>query len=919
MPPPDYFKNRQNNPSPEDFSLYEPLQADPIRVTNAETLTVPAISPGDVDVQLSPSGKLQRIQFTPGRTLSTSTQNLYLQERGSNNSSVNQDAPEDDYIEEGDFETGSSYVTDDGSETGSPIGLNASARTKTKIADSKPATSINQGPFMEDLSKIQINPRKNELNRFSSVTYNIALYMMNSKSYVNLLTQPRLPQDALSPPNSYLLMRSGGVGFDGGGTDFSNDFFIDDLEISNVAVGPSKFKANTNATDIRFTITEPRGVTLLERLQRVAGSVMASTREKYIHAPYLLEITFKGYDENGTPMPASSTPKYIPIRLIDMQFDVSASGTQYKCQAIPFANHAMGSIMGTIPFNIELQASTVGDIFSAGVIVEETVQTTETVRVNPRETTTQERIVKKKKKSKAKNLGEILTNYQRKRTLQSTALTEKNFEVVEKPVPPAAEKYDSYKFLIAGEIAEAKLNLSELYDALNTPAPTEEAKEKDDSKTKGDKRQFDAYVRGIGQGITLDKETQTFKINAGTSITKLLNLVILHSDYMDANIVENPSSQVSEGGGINWFKIRPVIESAESVGGGMDNKDGRYKYLITHAVEKNKIYYSDFPWAKKSKPTGVGVHKNYDYLFSGTNTEVLDFDLKFRTAFIQVMTAGTGAPFGNKTADENFAGVVKELPQSIEGNTINTQDNLKRARAKDLFSSVMSDGVDMIDLNLQIVGDPAFIPTSDAFWQDKVRQGQQYTESFMPDGTINYNLTPPFIRVNLRTPVDYDENSGLANPSRYGNSSFSGVYQVTSVDSTFSGGRFEQRLNGFRAMLQPTANGVARSEAQTAGIERNRFAKEAANTFAGGDLLGEFNTKPKTDSGVARVINPFEEDRNAGVEYEEVYTSSTVNNARTQQIARDQQDRSVDTITDNNPDQSEAWATRYTAYPDGAI
>ena len=83
-----------------------------------------------------------------------------------------------------------------------------------------------------------------------------------------------------------------------------------------------------------------------------------------------------------------------------------------------------------------------------------------------------------------------------------------------------------FKFLIAGEIAEAKLNLSELYDALNTPAPTEEAKEKDDSKTKGDKRQFDAYVRGIGQGITLDKETQTFKINAGTSITKLLNLVI---------------------------------------------------------------------------------------------------------------------------------------------------------------------------------------------------------------------------------------------------------------------------------------------------------------------------------------------------------------------------------------------------------
>jgi hypothetical protein len=917
MPSP-FFKNKTNNPAPEDFSLYEPPQADPVRITSAEPLTVPAISPGDVDVIQDPAGNLVRIQLTPNRTNRSGRQDVDLTDRGSSNLSVSQDAPEENYFEEGDFELGSNYsLTDDGSETGSPLGLNASRKSKTKISGAKDATALNQGPFMEDLSKIQINPRPNELNRFSSMTYNIALYIMNSKSYVNMLTQPRTPQVALSPPNSYLLMRSGGVGLDGGGTDFSNDFFIDDLEISNVAVGPNKFKANTNATDIRFTITEPRGVTLLERLQRVAGTVLASTREKYIHAPYLLEITFKGYDENGTPLPTSSAAKYIPIRLIDMQFDVTASGTQYKVQAIPFANHAMGSIMSTIPFNVELKASTVGDIFSAGVIVEETVQTTETVRINPRETTTRERIVKKKKKSQAKNLAEILTDYQKKRTLESTTLVDKNFEVKEQPVPPAAEKYDTYKFLIAQNIASAKLNLTGLYDALNTPAPTEDSKEKTD-KTKSDKRQFDAYVRGISQGITLDKETQTFKINAGTDITKLLNLVILHSDYMDQNIVDNPSQQVSEGGGIDWFKIRPIIESAESVGGGMDNKDGRYKYLITYAVEPNKIYYSDFPWAKKSKPTGIGVHKKYDYIFSGTNTEVLDFDLKFRTAFIQVMTAGTGAPFGSKTADEHFAGIVKELPQSAEGNTINSQDGMKRARAKDLFSSVMSDGVDMIDLNLQIIGDPAFIPTSDAYWQDKVRAGQQYTEAFMPDGSINYNLTPPFVQVNLKTPVDYNETSGLANPNRYGNSSFSGVYQVTSVDSTFSGGRFEQRINGFRAMLQPTSSGVARSEAQTAGKERTAFAKEAANSFAGGNLLGEFDTKPKTNSGVATVVDTAASED--AYNYEDTpYTSPTVNNARTQQIARDQQDRTVPTITDNDPTQSEAWASRYTAYPDGAI
>ena len=913
MPPP-YFKNKQNNPSPEDFSLYEPPQADPIRVTNAETLTVPAISPGDVDVIQDPAGNLVRIQLTPDRTNRSGRQDVDLTDRGSSNLSVSQDAPEENYFEEGDFELGSNYsLTDDGSETGSSIGLNSDPKSKTKIGQAKDANAINQGPFMEDLTKIVIDPRPNELNRFSSVSYNIALYMMNSKSYVDITSQPRTPQVALSPPNSFLLMRSGGVGLENSGTEFFNDFFIDDLEITNIAVGPSKFKQNTNATDVRFTIIEPRGVTLLERLQRLAGTVLASTKERYIHAPYMLEIKFKGYDENGNPTSPPSQPKYIPIRITDMTFEVTTSGTQYRVTAIPFAHHAMGAIVSTIPFNFELQAQTVGDIFSAGVTYEEEYQTTETVRIpqdRPNSALVEvDRVATKTRKKKAKNLGEILTAYQRKRTEPGVKFNTKNLEISEAPVPPAAEKYDSYKFLIAGEIANAKLNLSELYDALNTPSPTEESKNKDQKKSKGDKRQYEAYVRGLTEGITLDKETQTFKVNAGTDISKLINLVILHSDYMDQNVVDNAQKYVTEGAPINWFKIRPVIESATGDGKGMDNKEGRYKYNIAFAVEKSNIYYNDFPWAKKGKPVGQGYHKVYNYIYSGNNTEVLSFDLKFRTAFLQVMTAGTGSPFANK--DDTFSPVVQELPQSLEGNTINSQDSIKRARAKDLFSSVMSDGVDMVELDMSIVGDPSYLPTSDAYWQDKVRAGALYTEPFMPDGTINYNLTAPFVQVNLKTPIDYDENSGLANPSRFGNSSFSGVYRLTQIDSTFSGGQFQQRINGIRTPLQPTASGLARTAKDQAGQERSLLQQDIDS---GADF--EINNRVSNRSGVATVVDPF--DGEDGF-YEEEYTSSTVNNARTQQIARNQQDSTVETITDNNPTQSEAWASRYTANPDGAV
>ena len=67
-----------------------------------------------------------------------------------------------------------------------------------------------------------------------------------------------IPNVVLDPSSgvSQLLMRNGGTGVDNPNNDFSNEFFIDDLEIINVAVGPDRFRHNTNAVEVRFTITD---------------------------------------------------------------------------------------------------------------------------------------------------------------------------------------------------------------------------------------------------------------------------------------------------------------------------------------------------------------------------------------------------------------------------------------------------------------------------------------------------------------------------------------------------------------------------------------------------------------------------------------------------------------------------------------
>ena len=901
-----------NNPAPEDRSLVTQPDSNPITIPAEQTVNIgDEVAAGNVTVgggsSVDPNTGLLRIEAQP---------RYNDQDRGTTGKSVNTDAPEDNEYDD-DFEvTSSGGLSDDSSETGAPEGLNKDSKSITKVNNAKDAAGIDgaKPTFDADLSKIEINPRPNELNKFSSVTYNIALYMINSKSYVNLMSAPSTPEAVIQ--DSVLLMRSGGVGRDNQDNELAaslgidNSFFIDDLEVTTISAGPSKYKQNTNATDVRFTITEPRGVTLLEKLQTAAKITLASTKEQYIHAPYLLEIKFKGYDELGQPIVAPSKPKYIPIKINDISFEVTAMGTVYSVTAMPFAHKLFGQINSTIPMNIELTAGTIGNIFSDPIqnFTTETVETRVSGSAPPNQQPETIKTEKVKYGDSYKTLADALTDYQKKRTKETVKVSKErqgpggpSGGFTEEKIPAAAKGYDTYSFTLATEIANAKLNVDAIFDALDSPTPT--GQKKDDGKA--NLSQFQAYAQGFKGSVSIDKDKKTFKINAGTDITKLLNLVIMHSDYMDKNIIENPEQAAASGEPIKWFRVKPIIKSAEGDGKGYDDKDGRYKYHIEYVVEPSVIYYHDFPWAKKSKPSGNGVHKVYDYIFSGKNTEVLNFDLKFRSAFMQTMTAGTGSPFANKNADNPFIPQVKEQPQSTEGNTTNGADSLTRARAKDLFSTVMSDGVDMVELSLGIIGDPAYFTTSDFYWQDRVRQGRQYTEAFMPDGTINYELSQPYVQVNLKTPVDYDDISGLANPNTATNSSFSGVYKVTEVVHNFSSGLYQQTLKGIRAPLQPDEVGVARSKEDNKSKERAALQKdeENANSPTGTSSNPDTESTGITNQKATVVNSAASEDA-----YGETppYTSATVNNARTAEIARGP-DQSVQTIPDVNADLSSSW------------
>ena len=673
------------------------------------------------------------------------------------------------------------------------------------------------------LDTISIDPRPNQLSNFASFTYNLALYMMGPKRYVELLKSPT----SVANIPKQLLMRSGGVGKDGG-ENFDVDFFIDNLQMKNMATSPNNNTNNTNAVEISFDITEPMGITLIERLKNEAKNSLEEG-ENYIGAPYLLEITFKGYDDFGKEVVGEIKPKYVPIKIIDLRFKLESTGTVYKAKGVPYHQDILSSMTSTIPINVQVSAGTVNDIF--GGTAQQFNYEKETVRSIDFDKNTGDEVgstLKDTGKMKtvlgesASSLVDAVNNFFIAQTKPSESKDPKKKGTTN---PPDAEIAEKWSFAISPEISGAKL-VGSRFDALNTPQKTSKV--------------YKQASAGLASKVNLDSKTNLFKINASTNVISLINYIVVASEYIDSNIVKDLDSidpkAPLDNKEIRWFKVVPQITEYL----GWDKKQARYKFHVTWTVITTGMYYSDFPWAPQTKPKGEGVHKMYDYIFSGLNTEVTDLQVFFDSAYYQAHTIGTGIKEGDKDKS-NLAPKSKSLPQSKQGQGIINDETDTKKRGKDLMSNLMFDGADMIQLDMGILGDPAFLPVGDAFFQPQGNKDSVYNDAFLPDGTINYDLTPPYIQLNLKTPTDYDEVSGLVDFSReknkYGSSEFSGVYKVISTTSTFVGGRFEQKLMAVREKMQPIKGKMARS---AESLQEREDKAEIDNADAAGNLFNSF-------------------------------------------------------------------------------
>jgi hypothetical protein len=236
----------------------------------------------------------------------------------------------------------------------------------------------------------RIVPEPNVLDAYASYTYAITWYLLTPDQY-NEMTISQKKNCA----SWQLLMQSGGAPTQQAGATtststatagrnqfFSLDYYIDDLEIDSLVPLKGTGAANT-ATNIKFRVMEPNGITLIENLYKAVSTLYkqknVSKQANYPMAQYCLAVRFYGYNDNGDLVttsrrrekgnvnltdPLAIVEKFYPFVITNIKFRIPKDRmVEYEVEGKPIPHfYNKSQDRGTIPFAFELVGETVDQI-----------------------------------------------------------------------------------------------------------------------------------------------------------------------------------------------------------------------------------------------------------------------------------------------------------------------------------------------------------------------------------------------------------------------------------------------------------------------------------------------------------------------------------------------------------------------------
>jgi len=681
-------------------------------------------------------------------------------------------------------------------------------------------------------SRRQIVPRGNILDRFASYTYRASVYLMNPQEYAQLVRSNK------KNINGYnLLFQSGGApvgkgGFTGalnanananandatGGANtinvnaadagrnpaFSVDFYIDSITINNLIQGKSTGTAHT-VSGLKFTVIEPMGITLIDRIYQAvqdhAPREEGTGKINYSTAQYLMVLRWYGYDIDGNLIkggPTLSDPnavveKFIPFCINTINWSVSSKLVTYDFDCTPVGQIIGGGTRrGTVPYDIQLSSGTVAGVLGGAAIYTNSTTTADnpgaptTVKaINTETGETYDQLVTAApspppKANAAGNPSKII-----KSGLMG-ALNEFNQQLTTGK-RPIYQFPDQYEIVFAGE---AKQLIGDATIVL--PGKKKESK-----------------IGSMGPVVTKDANAAnpntdqknntivTKSIVAGQPVVQVIEEVIRNSSYItgqqltqinpDTNEEEpNPTAKNKP---VNWFRI-----NFEAVPTKPDNLRNDYAYKIRYIISVYKLDKYD----SKYFPVGTfrGVHKSYPWWFTGKNTAIIDYQETLNSAYTMLVSGSNDQNSAAEIERRKIAASMRDLVVYSYGATSSESMQGSKERGNEASANLADSlyaSADLGTTRMRIIGDPAWIQQGSL--SGSIDANNLDTNSFLPDGTINYDAEQVLFEVAWNRPEDYDLTTGLSTPNGK-KTPISRVYIASSVTSEFRQGKFEQTIEG---------------------------------------------------------------------------------------------------------------------------
>jgi hypothetical protein len=675
-------------------------------------------------------------------------------------------------------------------------------------------------------------PMPNVLSRFASYNYSIGLSCLPA-SDVNF------PDETYLSGKKYnYILKSASIDsshrFTGGQTKL--DFFITDLTV-NGGYGFEKGTGNTNSIDLEFTVVEPYSMGEFVTVMQVAA--YNNNYPNYNEANYLLEIQFRGNTETGQLVNIAQQTKFIPIQIVTIGMKVNAGGATYHVKAIPTNAEGLRDLYTSMKSDTAISGETVQEILQSGpkslqalLNRQQAKQVLEDKSDGKSRTPDQIYIIfPKERASSGANSSSSGTNIASSATTSTISSLQSKLQV-----SSSGENGIVKQTGAVNPIGIAKMDFDLARQGLKEFP--------DYAKVWDDHLYEDGSGGWLRANNTSDPKKVSFQFTQNTKIQDIINAVIQNSTYAsDALKKENVDKKL---GMRAWWRIDMQVYHVQSTNN--EKITGSLPKIIVYRVIPYGAHASKMTAPNAGTPIdGLAkqVPKYYEYIYTGKNTEILNFDIEIKNTFIsafafdnfrrsqdeltknqrgvvsnaneqgntQVISEATAGQPKAKPA-EGFSGVNKNSNTGVDTPS-GTPGETAKVRAARLYHQALTEPYDMVNLNMKIVGDPFWIANSGMGNFTTVATDQI---NVTPDADVDYQSSEVHMVVRFKSPTDIDQTSGLYKKDTDSTGMFSGLYKVVTVQSSFKDGQFTQTLKGFRVPNQqsdPTINEGSRITSDT--------------------------------------------------------------------------------------------------------